>query len=179
LSGKSIDFIVTTPLEKFPDTTACVKYNTTTSIATGYLFPVGETIVECTATDTSGNSATDTFTVTIEFHYTGSGISASKSVKAGSVVPLTWEWRDANGIQDVGDGNQEIRYNKGSCGGPDAVDPGSSNFQKQFDNSWQYNWKTVDPIAGNNLDGGDYCITVKLTTTGDEQTGTVKVRASK
>ena len=35
--------------------------------SSGSIFPVGETIVSCTVTDSSGNTDTDSFTVTVEF----------------------------------------------------------------------------------------------------------------
>jgi hypothetical protein len=159
----------------------------------GSSFPQGTTTVQCEATDASGNPATDTFSVTVQLG-TGSGLSSNKkSVKAGSVAPFTWAWTDRFGNPiDVGDGNQDIEArlridNDGDgkideCPSPSSdvldEDPGSSGFQKQADNSWQYNWQTVTvDELGNTIpiQVGDYCVDIILTTTGQKQSTELKV----
>ncbi|MGI9262336.1 MAG: HYR domain-containing protein, partial [Woeseiaceae bacterium] len=174
LSGKSIDFDVTTPLEIFPDTTVCVEDGTTTSIASGYLFPVGTTTVSCTATDTSGNSATDTFDVTVTFEYTPSGISGKTSGKAGSSFPLEWSWNAGGAPVSVDEQLLLITTEPGACPGislegiPSAEDPGSSGLRLQSDGSYQYNLQAVNPVSGDPLfaerPSSPYCFQVSLPT---------------
>jgi hypothetical protein len=59
------------------------------------LFPPGVTIVSCTATDSSNNSATETFKITVSFTFYGfyqpvdNGVY--NKVKGGSTVPLKFE----------------------------------------------------------------------------------------
>ena len=57
-------------------------------------------------------------------------------------------------------------------------DPGASGFQKQADNSWQYNWQTVTvDDLGNTIpiQPGDYCVEIILLTTGQRQSTELKV----
>ena len=124
----------------------------------------------------------------------GSGLNSNKkAVKAGSVAPFTWAWTDRFGNPiDVGDGNQDIEArlridNDGDgkideCPSPSSdvldEDPGSSGFQKQTDNSWQYNWQTVTvDELGNTIpiQDGDYCVDIILMTTGQKQSTELKV----
>lgn len=181
LSGLSIDFNVTTPLELFPDTTVCVENGTTTSIASGYLFPVGSTTVSCTATDTSGNSATDTFDVTVLFEYTPSGISGKASGKSGSSFPLAWSWNAGGTPVAVDSQSLTITTEAGACPatGLNAEDPGSSGIRLQSDGSYVYNLQAINPSTGENLPaekgGSPYCFTVSLPT-GEHQDLTLNIR---
>lgn len=45
---------------------ACIRTDTSAAVASGAIFPLGTTTVECTATDDFGNTATGSFTVTVE-----------------------------------------------------------------------------------------------------------------
>jgi len=180
-SGKSIDFSVTTPEEIFPDTTVCVEDGTTTSIASGYLFPVGTTTVSCTATDTSGNSATDTFNVTVLFEFTPSGISGKTSGKSGSSFPLAWSWNEGGTPVSVASQILTITTEPGACPatGLNAEDPGSSGVRQLSDSRYEYNLQAVNPSTGENLPaergGSSYCFTVSLPT-GESQDLTLKIR---
>jgi hypothetical protein len=151
------------------------------SPSSGSLFLEGATTVNCEASDALGNTASASFTVTVELQLTGGGLSASKSnVNAGSSVPFYWSWLDASGnVFDVGSGNQDIEARAGSCpsSAPDVIveDPGSSGFQEMSDKSWQYNWQTVDTF-GNPIDSDKYCVSVILLTTGQTQSTEISVR---
>ncbi|HSD68887.1 MAG TPA: HYR domain-containing protein, partial [Woeseiaceae bacterium] len=177
-SGTAVNFSVTAT-DKFLASTSCVSQGTSAPVQSGSTFPIGETTVACTATDTSGNSASDTFKVTVTLIYGATGVTSSKaSAKTGSSVPLYWAWT-TNGVpQNVGDGNQNIRIMAGACPGGAIIaeDPGSSGFRMKTDFSWQYNWQAVDS-NGNNLpatrQGTPYCVTVTLTTTNQQQSGTI------
>ncbi|HEX5333378.1 MAG TPA: HYR domain-containing protein [Cellulomonas sp.] len=61
----------------------------------GSLFKPGETVVTCTATDVSGNSAARTFKVTVRFDWTGFFAPVDNAIlngmKAGSTAPMKWQ----------------------------------------------------------------------------------------
>lgn len=71
-------------------TTVCVP-------ASGSVFPVGTTTVTCTATDTAGNTATCSFTVTVAIAYDvcilGDGTGDTFSIVVNSASPLYGAWR--------------------------------------------------------------------------------------
>jgi hypothetical protein len=159
-----------------------VIQGTSTPVHSGDRFPVGTTAVQCTAADTSGNSASGSFHVTVKFNYGTTGITTTKNnARAGTSVPVYWAWTNENGVpQNVGSGNQTMRFAVGVCPGVQyAEDPGSSGFQQQVGYSWQYNWQTVDQL-GNNLpatnSGTPYCLTVTLKTTNQQQSGTILLK---
>ena len=181
-SGTAVSFSVTAT-DKFPVTIACIKQGSGTPVQSGDNFAVGDTTVACTATDTSGNSASKSFKVTVTFVYGMTGVTTTKSnAKTGTSIPLYWAWTNSNGVpQNVGDGKQSITVKTGSCPGGTIVaqDPGSSGFRMKSDFSWQYNWQAVDS-SGNNLpatqQGTPYCVAVTLTTTNQIQYGMVLLK---
>jgi hypothetical protein len=180
-AGTTVDFDVTAD-DVFLASLGCVIQGTSTPVHSGDNFSVGTTTVQCTATDTSGNSASRSFDVTVEFNYGTTGITTTKSnARAGTSIPVYWAWTDENGVpQNVGNGNQTLRFAKGACPGVEyAEDPGSSSFQLRTDYSWQYNWQAVDQF-GNALpaskSGSPYCLTVILKTTNQQQSGTILLK---
>jgi hypothetical protein len=182
-SGKTVTFSVTAT-DVFPVTISCVP-------ASGATFPVGNTTVACTATDTSGNSASGSFVVSITFAYGTTGIRIDKpNPKTGTSIPTFFAWT-VNGVpQNVGAGNQIMTVRQGTltpqgtCPATAlAQTPGSSGFQLKADNSWQWNFQAVDdngnplPATGS---GTPYCLTVTLTSPlvpgGQSQSGVVVLR---
>ena len=137
--------------------------------ASGTTFAPGETIVNCTASDFSGNTASGGFTVLVG--YVGYGITPTKlSVKSGSSNPLMWSWGDENGNNlDSSADMQRLRIV--DCGDPDIVlldkagDPGASSFRFKADLSWEFNWQS-DDNDGNALPRGEYCASVTNERTG-------------
>lgn len=67
----------------------------------GSLFKPGETVVTCTATDASGNSASRTFKVTVRFDWTGFSAPVDNAIlngmKAGSTAPMKWQISNQGG----------------------------------------------------------------------------------
>ena len=131
--------------------------------ASGTMFVPGETIVSCTASDFSGNTASGSFTVLVG--YVGIGIIPTKtSVKSGSSNPLMWAWgdEDGNNLDSSGD-MQRLRIV--DCDEPATVlldkagDPGSSSFRFKSDLSWEFNWQS-DDNDGVPLPHGSYCASV-------------------
>ena len=135
--------------------------------ASGSLFPPLKTVVECTATDSSGNSSSASFEVRVGYA-SGFGITPTKtSMKAGSSNPLTWGWQDASGgtIDSSGDTQILSIY---QCGGAlvltTAGDPGSSGFRVKSDLSWEFNFQ-ADDVDGTPLLAGKYCAVVESSLT--------------
>ncbi len=164
-AGATVDFsglVSATDLVDPAPTVDCVP-------ASGSLFPPGETIVSCTATDSFNNSSSGQFTVLVG--YIGYGIVPTKlSVKSGSSNPLTWAWRDGAGNNlDTSGEMQMLRIV--DCDNPSNVvldvagDPGASGFRFKVDWSWEFNWQSDDG-AGNALPAGTYCARVTTSGTG-------------
>jgi hypothetical protein len=135
----------------------------------GTTFAPGETSVNCTASDFSGNTGSGSFTVLVG--YVGYGITPTKlSVKSGSSNPLMWSWGDENGNNlDSSADMQRLRVV--DCGDPAIVlldkagDPGASGFRFKADLSWEFNWQS-DDSEGNPLPRGEYCASVTNERTG-------------
>lgn len=129
----------------------------------------GTYTVLISATDSSGNAAQLTRTVTVNFSYPGwTGVIPTKtSMNVGSSNPLVWAWLDGNDnpINTSGD-VQELTIR--NCSNGDVVlqmagDPGSSGFRYKSDNYWQFNWESEG------IKGQKYCAVVRSSLTGQEQ----------
>ena len=173
-SGAVVEFTVTATDIGDPDPViACVP-------PSGSVFPVGTTTVDCTATDASGNSSSDSFDVTVEYG-TGAGLQTNKnSINSGSTVSFTWSWTDSSGNPvDSGLGNNDIEARPGRCPSSNAdvlnEDPGSSDIREQGDFTITFNWQTVDDL-GNPVEAGIYCVSAILMTTGQTQSADLRVR---
>jgi HYR domain len=78
-------------------------------------FPIGATLVTCTASDGRGNSATASFTVTVQ---AGLGIigplspyqTPPKTYNSGSSIPITWKFSMAGVAIDSRDFRPELRF---------------------------------------------------------------------
>ena len=131
--------------------------------ASGTTFAPGETTVNCTATDSSGNAATGSFTVLVG--YIGYGVIPTKlRVKSGSSNPLMWAWGDelGNNLDSSGEA-QWLRIV--DCDNPEVIvldeagDPGASGFRFKVDLSWEFNWQSAY-ADGSSLPRGSYCASV-------------------
>jgi uncharacterized protein YjbI with pentapeptide repeats len=130
----------------YPGTTAtCVP-------ASGGDFVWGDTPVTCNASDGSGNPANSaTFTVTLRYLYDIEVILPKRATKAGSTMPLDWQYKDwgsgspvdssaiAVGIQWAETSNCLTPIASGQSG----EDSGSSDFRYSASSMlWQYSWQT-------------------------------------
>jgi hypothetical protein len=168
LNGKAVTFVVDVN-DIFQPPFTC-ETAPGVPIDSGDLFPVGDTTVTCTATDTWGNNGSGSATVTVAFEYLASGISGKTSGKTGSSFPFTWAWTDDSGTpQTVSD--QRLSIEPGACPGDglDAQDPGKSGLRQDTGGSYIYNLQAVDPstqepwvISQNS--GDPFCFTVSLPT---------------
>jgi hypothetical protein len=133
------------------------------SPASGTTFVPGETTVNCTATDSGGNTSTGSFNVLVG--YVGVGIIPTKlRVKSGSSNPLMWAWADEDGNNLDSSGDMQ-RLRIVDCDNPAMVvvdragDPGASGFRFKADLSWEFNWQSDDD-TGAALPRGSYCARV-------------------
>ena len=174
VAGALIDYTVTaTDVADPSPTVAC-------NPPSGTVFPVGTTTIECTATDTSGNSANGSFDATVQYG-TGAGLQTNKkSVNAGATASFVWAWTDSSGNPlDSGLENNDIEARPGRCpsSNPDVLneDPGSSDIREQGDFTITFNWQTVDDF-GEPIEPGIYCVSAILLTTGQKQSAELRVR---
>jgi uncharacterized repeat protein (TIGR01451 family) len=128
------------------------------SPASGSTFPVGTTTVTVTATDDHGNSATDTFTVTVLYNFTGffspvSNLPVLNTVNAGRTIPVKFSLSGNKGLGIFADGSP--------ASGPIACDAnaiasevtetlttGGSSLTYSSGDQYHYNWKTDSSWAG-------------------------------
>ena len=140
--------------------------------ASGTLFPPDDTTVTCTATDSDGNTGTNSFTVHVGYAETYGIVVNKRVVKAGSANQLTWAYqdKDKNNVDTSAD-VQILRLIE--CSQPQTVlyeavgTPGQSGFFFRNDFSWEYNWQSNDPDSSEPLPRGTYCISVENDRTGD------------
>lgn len=145
-------------------------------------------VVECVATDASGNSASAEFDVLLFFGFAGFDnpyAPPPKGFKAGRSVPLNWRYTDASGATvDSASANPNIRIvgpfavqgaacapNDGTPPFPGIIvdeDSGSSDMRyKESTASWQFNWQTVNPATGAPLAPACYEVYVDTGLTGE------------
>jgi uncharacterized protein YjbI with pentapeptide repeats len=119
--------------------------------------PYGTYAVSCNATDSSGNTSSAGFTVTVAFAWNIEIDRVKGNINAGSTVPLDWRYRNpaTGAVVNSGALSPTVVWlgpytgsncggtNTGSGDGMDAEDSGSSGFRySAASNSWQYNWQT-------------------------------------
>jgi len=117
----------------------------------------GSYAVACTATDSGGNAAGASFSLQVAFAWNLELARPKGNIRAGSVIPLDWSYRDpATGTladssalsivvtwQGPFAGNNCGGANSGTGDGMAANDAGSSDFRYSASNStWQYSWQT-------------------------------------
>ena len=138
------------------------------------IFDIGLHDVTCSVTDTYGNSASTSFKINVRFAYDIELVLDKKVAKAGSSVPLEWQYLDwdtrlpVESLNIVAGGTPTISWQKTtSCSSPptggqsdDGEDSGSSYFRySAVDMLWRYNWQTPGTK-------GNYIVTVSPPGTG-------------
>jgi len=119
----------------------------------GSTFPVGTTVVSCSATDSHGNTATGSFTVTISYKWSGffqpvDNLPIWNQVKAGSAIPVKFSLNGNMGLNIF-----ETNYPASkaivcdSTASVDAIEAtvtagGSSLTYDSIANQYIYVWKT-------------------------------------
>ena len=137
-----------------PGTTAtCVP-------SSGDELPWGDTVVTCNANDGFNDADSAEFTVTVRFPYDIKIVQPKRSAKAGSTIPLDWQYLDwsTGAAIDSSDFAVEVIWTKmqdsacllrdmsspvGTSGPGD--DSGNSDFRySDSGDSWQYSWQTPE-----------------------------------
>ena len=146
----------TSRIVSFPMPTAtdnCGTVTVTTNPASGSSFPLGATIVTVTATDSSGNIATSSFTVTVLYNFTGffqpvDNLPIVNIITAGQAVSVKFSLSGNQGLNVVAAG-----YPVSTPVACDATEPGSTidetinaggsilTFSSTTD-QYSYVWKT-------------------------------------
>jgi len=119
--------------------------------------------ITCTATDASSNSATASFALTVRYLYDINLIPPKGRARAGSTVPLDWQYLDRFGGNPVDGSNIDVRVawakmTSSSCLTRDTSSPegssgigddsGNSDFRYSSSNdTWQFSWQTPDVLG--------------------------------
>jgi hypothetical protein len=132
--------------------------------------PIGDTVVSCSVTDASGNTADATYTVKVQYG-SSFGIDFSKgSVKAGSSAPSTFGWLDS-ALNRINSADADPVVTARTCDTNMVVlNPGEypGNSDLRYDasrNEWKFNWQTVF-ADGAPIPGATYCVQVISMKTG-------------
>ncbi len=144
----------------YPDTEAVCEP------ASGSEFNFGDTTVTCNAVDASGNPANEvSFTITVGFPYDIYLQPPKKNPRAGSTVPLDWQYFDRDTGQAVDSSAIMVgvaweKATNSSCltltpaptdGSSFLVDADSGNSDFRYSGSsdtWQFSWQTPDNARG-------------------------------
>jgi hypothetical protein len=158
-----------------------------------YEFPIGlhEDAIRCSVTNSAGNSAETTFSLDVQYRYDVNLIPPKGRARAGSTVPLDWQYFDDGVLVDsslfnvgvIWEKTNEGSSNSQSCSEltpePDTdgssfvndADSGKSNFRySSADNLWQFSWQTPDVTGwhrisivppGGDIEGTYDCIELK------------------
>jgi len=154
--GVAVSFSVSAT-DLFLATTSCVDQDGF-DFESGDVFPVGVTTVTCTATDTSGNTVSDSFVIDVERAYGIRLIVPKGQLEAGSTNPIDWLYLDlvsgdvidSSFIEPLVSWIGPYASNDSTCSGATSGsgsgdDAGSSD--KRYINSsmtWQFSWQTPD-----------------------------------
>lgn len=121
---------------------------------------VGLKTVECTATDTAGNTATASKGYQVLYGFSGfaAPVDAAPTVntaKAGQTIPLQWTLTDATGTPVPDLTTATITARTTNCSSTASTDPvesyttaGTSGLQNLGGGTYQLNWKSLKSDAG-------------------------------
>jgi uncharacterized repeat protein (TIGR01451 family) len=127
--------------------------------ASGSIFPVGVTTVICTATDTAGNTAACSFTVTVLYNFTGffspvSNPPALNTVNAGRAIPVKFSLSGNKGLNIFASNYPASGVINCDANAPpieveETVTAGNSSLSYDASsNQYVYVWKTEGAWAG-------------------------------
>jgi uncharacterized repeat protein (TIGR01451 family) len=144
----------------YPAATATDNCGGTTlaySIASGSVFPVGPTPVTVTATDTHGNSASCSFTVTVLYDFTGffspvGNTPTLNAVNAGRAIPVKFSLSGNKGLNIFAANNPytvsfNCATNDPGVDVTETLTAGGSSLSFGGD-QYNYTWKTESSWAG-------------------------------
>lgn len=152
-SGPATSMPVSFPLPTATDN--CPGVTVTTSPASGSTFNVGTTTVNVTATDAVGNTAAATFTVTVEYPFTGfSGRARNQPtvnyLTAGNLIPISFSLGGNRGLNIFTAGSPSSRQVTCPAGAPIGVASAATLSPGLLYQSGQYTmyWQTSTAWAG-------------------------------
>jgi VCBS repeat-containing protein len=135
----------------------------------------GAATITVRVTDGGGLSASDTFVLTVVGPAVFVGVQnapapANKSFKAGSAVPMQWQFKRGTTVVDSSQVQHTITVRGPLPSGPIVTitntDPGSSSFRYSASTkTWQFNLQTKDATGAPYLPG-NYVVVVTPTTPG-------------
>jgi hypothetical protein len=128
------------------------------NVESGDVFPIGETTVTCTATDTSDNSVSDSFVIDVEQAFGIRLIVPKGQLEAGSTNPIDWLYLDpgsgdviesgflAPAVSWIGPYASNDSDCSGATSGSGSGDDAGSSDKRYTASSrtWQFSWKTPD-----------------------------------
>jgi hypothetical protein len=146
----------------------------------GSTFATGTTTVNCSSSDSRGNTASGSFVVTVQLLYGFVSVQnlpppGGKTFNPGSSVPLKWQF--TLGGLAVNSSNAGPKITIAGPSGTETftpVDPGKSSFQPPtLANgwTWQFNWQAVDNTTGAALKTGIYTVSITSQLTGQTFSG--------
>jgi len=166
----SVDFEAQIEVTDIVDLNPDISCTAAGGAVSGDQLPIGDTVVSCSATDASGNTAGVTYTVKVQYG-SSFGVNFSKgNVKAGSSVPSTFGWLDS-GSNRINSSDADPVVTARTCDSNMVVlNPGEfpGNSDLRYDASrdeWKLNWQTVF-TDGTPIPGATYCVQVISLKTG-------------
>jgi hypothetical protein len=166
----SVDFEAQIEVTDVVDLSPDVSCSAAGGAVSGDPLPIGDIVVNCSATDASGNPAEATYTVKVQYG-SSFGIDFSKrSVNAGSTAPSTFGWLDSAGNR-INSADADPLVTARTCDTNVVVlNPGEypGNSDRRYDasrNEWKFNWQTVFS-DGSPIPGATYCVQVISMKTG-------------
>jgi len=119
--------------------------------------------IECTATDAAGNEGTASYPLTVNYRYDINLIPPKGRARAGSTVPLDWQYLDQYGPIDSSAIHVAISWAHmadDKClttpdplptdGSSTVIDTDSGNSDFRYSNSndtWQFSWQSPDALG--------------------------------
>jgi large repetitive protein len=138
-------------------TDSCSSATVTISKASGSVFTVGTTTVTGTATDSAGNSSTCTFTVTVQYSFTGffspiDNMPTLNQVNAGRSIPVKFSLSGDKGLNIFATGYPASGVIACNSTAPvvDVTETGTAGSSSLSFSGGQYHyvWKTESSWAG-------------------------------
>ena len=167
----SVDFEAQIEVTDIVDLNPDISCTAAGRAVSGNPLPIGDTVVRCSATDDSDNTADATYTVKVQYG-SSFGVNFSKgNIKAGSSAPLTFGWLDSAGSNRIDSADANPLVTARTCDTNEVVlNPGEypGNSDLRYDasrNEWKFNWQTVFS-DGSPIPGATYCVQVISMKTG-------------
>lgn len=152
-NGTATSMAVSFPLPTATDN--CSTPMVTTNPVTGSVFQVGTTIVNVTATDANGNVSTATFTVTVQYNFSGFAgrvlnPPAVNTAFAGNTIPITFSLGGDKGLNIFAPNSPSSQQANCSTWAPIGASSPANLAQGLtfFNGTYQFYWQTDAAWAG-------------------------------